>query len=84
VANLSIRKIDEETLRKLRIQAASHGVSMEEEVRRIIKRALEAPERLGDFAVRLFGPAYGGEALTLPERETSPPPDFRSNNENGK
>jgi plasmid stability protein len=84
VANLSIRKIDEETLRQLRIQAASHGISMEEEVRQIIKRALESSEKLGDLAVRLFGPAYGSEALILPEREVSAPLDFKSSDRSGK
>jgi plasmid stability protein len=77
MANLSVRKIDEETLSRLRIQAASHGVSMEEEVRQIIKRAVSTPEKLGDLAVRLFSPAYGGESLTLPKRKTHKPVSFQ-------
>jgi plasmid stability protein len=68
--SLSVRKLDELTFRQLRIQAAKHGVSMEEEVRQIIKRAVTTPENLGDFAVRLFSSAYDGEELSLPQRET--------------
>ncbi len=76
VASLSVRRIDDETVALLRIRAARHGVSMEEEARQILKRAVEAPERLGDMAVRLFSSAYGHEELALPERETSEPMDF--------
>jgi len=76
MANLSIRRIDEDTLRRLRIQAASNGVSMEEEIRRILKRAVEASEPLGDLAVRLFSPAWGEEPLPLPPREIHAPLDF--------
>lgn len=48
---------------------------MEEEVRRIIRRAVAAPERLGDLALRCFGPAYGVE-LELPPREPHEPLDL--------
>ncbi|HYN76264.1 MAG TPA: hypothetical protein VES73_00535 [Lamprocystis sp. (in: g-proteobacteria)] len=58
------------------MRAERHGVSMEEEARRILKQAVAAPERLGDLAVRLFRPAYGGEDLALPERETPEPLAF--------
>ena len=74
--SLSVRKIDEDIMRRLRIQAAKHGTSMEEEVRQILKRAVTTPENLGDLAVRLFSPAYGNEELTLPERETHKPLSF--------
>ena len=76
MANLSVRKLDEETVAQLRIRAARRGVSMEEEVRQILKSAAAAPESLGDLAVRLFSPAYGGEELVLPKRETSEPMVF--------
>jgi len=67
--SLSVRKIDVETLSLLRIQAAKHGVSMEEEVRQIIKKSVSTPEHLGDLAVRLFSPAYGDNELQIPARE---------------
>ena len=75
--SLSVRKLDELTFRQLRIQAAKHGVSMEEEVRQIIKRAVTTPENLGDLAVRLFSAAYDGEELSLPQRETHDPLNFK-------
>ena len=50
---------------------------MEEEVRQIIKRAVTTPEHLGDLAVRLFSPAYDGEELSLPQRETHDPLNFK-------
>lgn len=76
MASLSVRKIDDETVAHLRVRAARHGVSMEEEVRQILKRAVATPDRLGDLAVRLFSPAWGSETLELPERETSEPLEF--------
>lgn len=79
MANLSIRKLDDEIVRLLRIRAAQHGVSMEEEARQILKRAVKGPEHLGTYAVNLFRPAYEfdepGE-FELPEREFSQPPKF--------
>jgi antitoxin FitA len=75
--NISVRNIDDETMAQLRVQAAKHGVSMEEEVRRILKRSVASPERLGDLAVRLFSPAYTGEGdFKLPSRETHDPIEF--------
>ena len=59
MASLSVRKLDDETLARLRLRAAEHGVSMEEEARRILAAAVAAPIRLGDLAVQLFGSAYG-------------------------
>ena len=75
VANLSVRKLDDETLEALRQRAARHGVSMEEEARRILKAAVAAPERLGDLALRIFGPHHGVD-LELPERVPQAPIDF--------
>ncbi len=74
--SLSVRKIDEKTISQLRVQAAKHGVSMEEEVRQIIKRAVSTPENLGDLAVRLFSSAYNGDEINLPEREIHDPLSF--------
>lgn len=76
MANLSVRNIDEQTVANLRVRAARHGVSMEEEVRQILRNAAATPDRLGDLAVRLFSPAYGDKELTLPERQTSEPMEF--------
>ncbi len=40
MATLTIRNVDDEIKAKIREQAARHGVSMEEEVRRILRRAV--------------------------------------------
>ncbi len=76
MASLSVRRIDDETVALLRIRAAQHGVSMEEEARQILKHAVTAPKKLGDLAIEIFSPAYGQEELTLPEREISEPMGF--------
>ena len=64
-------KIDDELYERLRIRAAKHGVSMEEEVRRILRRAVSAPERLGDLAREVFGD--DGVELDLPPRAPHEP-----------
>jgi plasmid stability protein len=59
VASLSVRKIDDEVYERLTARAVEHGVSMGEEARQILRRAVAAPERLGQLALRCFGPAHG-------------------------
>ena len=73
MANLSVRNIDEQTVANLRVPAAHHGVSMEEEIWQIQRNAAATPDRLGDLAVCLFSPAYSDTELSLPERQTSEP-----------
>ena len=75
MASLSVRKLDDETLSRLRIRAAKHGVSMEEEARRILKEAVGAPEHLGDFALGVFGSKHGVD-LKLPESTPHEPLDL--------
>lgn len=75
MATISVRKLDDEIVKRLRLRAARNGVSMEEEVRQILKRAVNAPERLGDLAVKMFGGDYGID-LELPERELRDPIDL--------
>ena len=75
MASLSVRKLDDETLSRLRIRAAKHGVSMEEEARRILKEAVTAPDYLGDLALRIFGSKHGVD-LPLPERTPHEPMDL--------
>ncbi|MCX7094525.1 MAG: Arc family DNA-binding protein [Methylobacter sp.] len=72
MANLSVRKLDEEVFSKLRMRAAAHGVSMEEEVRQILKQAVTSPVKLGDMALQLFGEKQGVE-LELPEHTPHEP-----------
>jgi antitoxin FitA len=72
MASLSIRKLDDDTYDRLRSRASRHGTSMEEEARRILKRAVSPPERLGDLFLEIFGPARGAD-LDLPPREPHEP-----------
>lgn len=76
MANISVRKLNQEVLQQLKIQAAHHGVSMEEEARQILTRGVIVRERLGDAAVRLFGDLYTDEDLPLPSREVHQPLKF--------
>lgn len=75
MANLSVRKLDDEVVAKLRLRAAQNGVSMEEEVRRIIIQAIAAPMRLGDMAVEYFG-TEGGIDLELEKQLPHEPMDL--------
>jgi antitoxin FitA len=75
LASLSIRKLDDETYGRLRHRAVRHGVSMEEEARQILRRAVSPPERLGDLFVKVFGSERGAD-LELPPREPHGPVDF--------
>lgn len=72
MASLSVRQLDELTYSGLRARAARHGVSMEEEARRILRAAVAPPERLADLAQELFG-AENGVDLDLPPREAHQP-----------
>lgn len=75
--SISVRKIDQETLVRLRALATRDGVSMEEAVRRILKQAVATREKPGDLAVRLFSPAWGDDGFQLPTREIEPPTKIR-------
>lgn len=72
MATLTIRQLDEKTKTRLRVRAARHGRSMEEEAREILRSALTTPsqtrENLGEIIRRRFA-AFGGLELELPERD---------------
>jgi plasmid stability protein len=68
MGNISVRKIDDEVLEGLRIRAARHGVSMEEEVRQILREVVTPPEKISEIARRYFGPEKGLEEFELPSR----------------
>jgi len=80
VASITIRNLDAATKQKLRVRAAEHGCSMEEEARNILRTAVEhGPEQELDIVAsfrRRFEP-LGGVDLELPPREPMrEPPDF--------
>jgi plasmid stability protein len=75
MANLTIRRLDDQTYERLKERAARDRVSMEEEARRILARAVAPPGRLGDLFVQTFGAARGRE-LSLPTRQPHDPPEL--------
>jgi plasmid stability protein len=69
---MTIRKLDERVKARLRVRAARHGRSMEEEARDILKGALlaEGPEAPNlAQAIRKHIEPLGGADLTLPKRQ---------------
>jgi plasmid stability protein len=82
MASLLIRKMDDRTKSRLRVRAAQHGRSMEEEAREILRSALiSAPkpqENLAEAIRRRFA-RFGGVELPKIKREPPrEPPDFSS------
>ena len=79
MASITIRNLDDDVKTRLRIQAAGHGRSMEEEARVILRNAVEhkaAPRNLAS-AIRARIEPLGGVDLELPPREPMrAPPDF--------
>lgn len=81
MATMTIRNLDDDLKARLRVRAARHGRSMEEEARSILRSTLQAEPLSGQSLVKgireLVAP-YGGVELELPKREAPrDPPDFR-------
>jgi len=80
MATLTIRQLDEKTKTRLRVQAAHHGRSMEEEAREILRSALTTvrptTRNLAETIGRRFA-AFGGVEVELPQRGAMrQPPEF--------
>jgi antitoxin FitA len=80
VASITIRNLEESVKRRLRMRAARHGRSMEEEARHILRAALaqktERPTNLFEAIRRRIAP-MGGVDLDIPAREPiRKPPHF--------
>jgi plasmid stability protein len=80
MASITIRNLDDDLKHRLRVQAAVHGRSMEEEARDILRCALNVeltpPRNLAEEIHLLFAP-LGGWELDLPPREPMrEPPTF--------
>jgi plasmid stability protein len=69
MASLSVRKLDNSVYDKLRLRAAKHGVSMEEEARRILSQAVSAPEKISAVFLKYFGDKNGVN-LDIPDQRT--------------
>jgi plasmid stability protein len=74
VATITIRNLDESVETRLRIRAASHDRSMEEEARAIPRMALQVGEGKGGLGTLIHKRfmATGGAELRLPERRQRP------------
>jgi len=63
MASITVRRIDDELKRRIRVRAARHGRSLEEEVRLTLERAGDSPPRpkldLADFIASRFDPLGG-------------------------
>ena len=72
MATLTIRNIDEEVKRKLRIRGAENNRSMEAEAREILRNCLldsESEKGLASTIQEIVAP-YGGIDLKLPDRKS--------------
>ena len=79
MASITIRNLDEGIKQRLRIRAAEHGRSMEEEARDILRLAMahSAPPRDLAAAIRARIAPLGGVDLDLPARDAMrEPPHF--------
>lgn len=72
MASIIIRQLDDRTKSHLRLRAAHHGCSMEQEARDILRTALSASSptkgNLAESIRRRFA-QFGGVELELPERD---------------
>jgi antitoxin FitA len=77
MASLTIRNLDDATKAQLRLQAARHGHSMEEEARTILRQAVLPPPPAGSDSpglgsrIQAHFAALGGVELELPARASS-------------
>ena len=79
MANITIRNLDDAVKTRLRVRAAGNGRSMEEEVRLILREAVQRQPSSNNLATAIrarFVP-MGGVELELPPREPGrEPPRF--------
>ncbi len=87
MAILTVRNLDDSIKAKLRLVAAEHGQSMEEEVRQILKRALIHERQDKGLASRInqYFIEMGGVSLQLRNRSLPrDAPDFSKSAESDK
>ncbi len=80
MASITIRNIDDGLKSRLRIQAAVHGRSMEDEARDILRSALNQetapPGNLADAIRARFAPLGGFDMPDIPREPIREPPSF--------
>ena len=74
MASLTVRRLDGEVIRRLKIRAQRDGLSVEETVRRILADAVVDVEPAGATIRRIIGD--DAVDLDLPAREVDDPIDF--------
>ena len=76
MASITIRNLDDGVKARLRVRAADHGRSVEDEARHILREAVERRVGPTDLAAAIrnrFLP-LGGVELQAPRREPAPEP----------
>lgn len=80
MTSITIRNLDDVLKRRLRVRAAEHNRSMEEEARDILRCALsqepEPGDNLADGIRRIIEPLGGVELPPFPRGPLREPPDF--------
>jgi len=76
MANISVRKLDKTAYEQLRMRAAKHGLSMEEEARQIIYQAVSTPDDLSEVFQKYFGHKNGIDLDNSSQRTPHEPMDF--------
>ncbi len=84
MTSITVRNIEDDLKRRLRIRAAEHGHSMEEEARRILRSALgeelapaeDSEKGLGTKIHELFAPIGGVDGIEFPKLEGPRPARF--------
>lgn len=80
MASITIRKLDKQLKARLRVQAARHGRSMEEEARQILRAALttetKQAEHLAEVIHKRFAALGGVELPDLSREPIREPVDF--------
>ncbi|MCG8503493.1 MAG: hypothetical protein MI755_02700 [Sphingomonadales bacterium] len=76
MASITIRNLDDALKQRLRVRAAEHGRSMEEEAREILGEVVSngAPPRDLAAAIRKRVSPLGGVDLDIPERQPTREP----------
>lgn len=76
MARITIRNLDDGLKRRLRVRAAEHGRSIEEEARDILRLAVaeQEPRRNLSASIRSRLATLGGVELDIPAREPSREP----------
>lgn len=79
MASITIRNLDDDVKRRLRVRAAEHGRSMEEEARDILRQVVgqpSAPRNLGQAIHARFAELGGVDFPKLKRGAMRPAPDL--------